>query len=94
MSTVPPEDPGLAPDAAPTPAAPRPSHPYRDLPPAEQARAWNRTVPGAAEHMLRLVEQDFEQQQRVYDHQRRMDIANLWLRAVGIAVGPVASSGT
>ncbi|MGW9211288.1 hypothetical protein ACWGR4_30445 [Embleya sp. NPDC055664] len=62
---------------------------YRDLPAAEQAEVWERVVPGAGDRVLRLVERDFERQAEEHRqwcldqiHRRRMDLAQLVMRAV------------
>ncbi|MGX1851152.1 hypothetical protein [Streptomyces sp. NPDC055299] len=71
----------------------QPNHPYQELLAGEQAERWERVVPGAGERILRLVERDFEQQGLNQIHQRRMDLANLVLRATGAVVGSGAVAG-
>ncbi|MER7811960.1 hypothetical protein [Streptomyces sp900116325] len=71
----------------------QPNRPYQELLAGEQVERWDRTVPGAGERILRMVEQDFEQQSLNQVHQRRMDLANLILRASGALVGSGAVVG-
>ncbi|WP_225102834.1 hypothetical protein [Streptomyces sp. CoH27] len=73
---------------------------HRELPAAEQAEIWERVVQGAGERILRLVEMDFERQTEEHRqwcldqiHQRRMDLANLVLRATGVLAGSAGLAG-
>lgn len=69
------------------------TRPYEELLAGEQAELWERVVPGAGERILRLVEQDFEQQCLNHIHQRRMDMANLVFRAAGVVIGSGGLAG-
>ncbi|MEV7389513.1 hypothetical protein [Streptomyces sp. NPDC091215] len=74
--------------------------PYQELTAPEKIERWEHLVPGTGERILKLIEHDFEQQEREHQqwcrnqvHQRRMDMANLLLRAVGIIVGSGCLAG-
>jgi hypothetical protein len=73
----------------PTPESTPLSDPLRgwaELPSAEQSDAWERTVPGSAERMVRQVEAD-------YEHRRRMDRIDVWFRAAGTATAAGGIAG-
>lgn len=101
---VPPRSPepegSLAPETSPEPAtAPAPAE-YRELPSGEQMKIWNELVADSAERMLTLVEQEFQMKnklvdQRVLDaeHNRRLDLVNVWFRAAGQVTGVVLGAG-
>ncbi|MGW7076349.1 hypothetical protein ACWGH2_09780 [Streptomyces sp. NPDC054871] len=95
---VPPRSP--EPEDPPEPAAPPATSEYRELPSGEQMRIWNELVADSAERMLSLVEQEFQMKnklvdQRVQDaeHNRRLDLVNVWFRAAGLVTGVVLGAG-
>ncbi|MGW5862109.1 hypothetical protein ACWFRJ_08045 [Streptomyces sp. NPDC055239] len=88
------------PEKSPEPAAqPAPAE-YRELPSGEQMRIWNDLVSDSAERMLSLVEQEFQMKNRLVDqrirdaeHNRRLDLVNVWFRAAGLVTGVVLGAG-
>lgn len=97
---TPPEQPGAAASIGDGEERAQPLPAYSAVPAADQAEIWERVVEGAGERMLRLVEQDFEHQAEKHRqwcldraHERRMDLANLALRATGVIVGSGGVAG-
>ncbi|MGB8945969.1 MAG: hypothetical protein WCD21_37905 [Streptomyces sp.] len=95
-----PEDPP-APETSPEPAAPpATTGEYRELPSGEQMKIWNELVSDSAERMLSLVEQEFQMKNKLVDqrvrdaeHNRRLDLVNVWFRAAGQVTGVVLGAG-
>ncbi|MFF1696002.1 hypothetical protein ACFVXC_20615 [Streptomyces sp. NPDC058257] len=88
------------PEKSPEPAAQPAPGEYRELPSGEQMRIWNDLVSDSAERMLSLVEQEFQMKNKLVDqrirdaeHNRRLDLVNVWFRAAGLVTGMVLGAG-
>ncbi|MFI0742344.1 hypothetical protein ACH4PU_30360 [Streptomyces sp. NPDC021100] len=99
-ATTPPEEPGTTADASDHGGPAQPPSLRSALPGADQAAVWERVVPGAGDRVLQLVEKDFERETEKHRqwcldraHERRMDLANLALRATGMVVGSGGVAG-
>ncbi|MEU9662899.1 DUF2335 domain-containing protein [Streptomyces chartreusis] len=63
-----------------------PASSWRDLPLEQQVAAWEQTVPGSAERILRQVEAD-------YEHRRRMDLVEVRFRIFGVGIASAGLTG-